>query len=117
MQDITGRREHEQRRLEQEIGKQKLLTQATIDGQEKERKEIGKELHDNIGQQLTTTKLYLDLAKNTADDTTLEMVNLSLRSISDVINDLRTMSHSLVPPSLGDLGLVESVYELIESIR
>ena len=62
MQDITGRKELEQKLLEQEIGKQKLLTQATIDGQEKERKEIGKELHDNINQILSTTKLYLDLA-------------------------------------------------------
>lgn len=108
---------HLQESVQSEVNKHKLLTQATIDGQEKERKEIGKELHDNIGQQLTTTKLFLDIAKGTADDNTLEMVNMAIKSVSDVINEIRRMSHSLVPPTLGDLGLIESVKELCETLK
>ncbi len=114
--DITERKKLEQKLLYDKINHQKLLTQATIDGQEKERKEIGKELHDNIGQQLTTTKLFLDLAKTTADDNTNEMISLALKGISDVINEVRRMSRSLVPPTLGDLGLVDSLNDLIDSI-
>jgi PAS domain S-box-containing protein len=116
VKDITDRKKLEQELLAEQINHQKALTQATIDGQEKERREIGKELHDNIGQQLTTTKLYLDLAKTTADDATNEMVSLALKSIADVINEIRTISHSLVPPTLGDLGIIESIEELIGSI-
>jgi PAS domain S-box-containing protein len=115
--DITERKKLEQKLIDEEINKQRLLTQATIDGQEKERKEIGKELHDNIGQQLTTTKLFLDIARKTADETTVEMLNMSITSISDIINEIRSMSRSLVPPTLGDLGLVESVTELCYSLR
>lgn len=114
--DVTERKKLEQKLLQEKIGQQKLLTQATIDGQEKERKEIGKELHDNIGQQLTTTKLYLDLARSSATGETLEMVTLALKSVSDVINEIRSISHSLVPQTLGDLGLVESIAELIDAI-
>lgn len=114
--DITERKKLEQRLLDEQINKQKLLTQASIDGQEKERKEIGKELHDNIGQQLTTTKLFLDLAKSSADDTTAEMISMALKGISDVINEVRRMSRSLMPPTLGDLGLMESVSDLVETI-
>ena len=116
VKDITDRKRLEQELLAEQIHHQRALTQATIDGQEKERREIGKELHDNIGQQLTTTKLYLDLAKATADDATNEMVSLALKSISDVINEIRTISHALVPPTLGDLGIIESIEELIHSI-
>lgn len=114
--DITERKKLEQKLLTESINQQRLLTQATIDGQEKERKEIGKELHDNIGQQLTTTKLFLDLAKATADDSTNEMISLALKGISDVINEVRRMSRALVPPTLGDLGLIESINDLIDSI-
>lgn len=114
--DVTERKKLEQKLLQEKITQQKLLTQATIDGQEKERKEIGKELHDNIGQQLTTTKLYLDLARSSATGETMEMVTLALKSVSDVINEIRSISHSLVPQTLGDLGLVESIAELIDSI-
>ena len=114
--NITERKKLELRLLDEQINKQKLLTQASIDGQEKERKEIGKELHDNIGQQLTTTKLFLDMAKSSADDSTAEMISMALKGVSDVINEIRSMSRSLMPPTLGDLGLMESITDLIESI-
>ncbi|HEY0677923.1 MAG TPA: PAS domain S-box protein [Chitinophagaceae bacterium] len=115
MQDITSRKVLEQRLIEQEIGKQRLLTQATIDGQEKERREIGKELHDNINQILSTTKLYLDLAHNNTEGSTAEMIAISSRNIMEAINEIRKLSRSLVPPTLGDLGLIESVKDLCET--
>src|SRR6185437_10771960 len=54
----------EEKQLKQELDKQKQIARAMVDAQEKERAEIGKELHDNINQILSTTKLYLELAKN-----------------------------------------------------
>ena len=48
--------------LQNELEYKKLINQATVDSQEQERSEIGRELHDNINQVLTTTKLYLELA-------------------------------------------------------
>ncbi len=114
--DITERKKMEEKLISGQIAHQRQLTQATIDGQENERKEIGKELHDNIGQQLTTIKLFLDFAKSTADENTAEMVNMALKAVSDVINDVRAMSRSLIPSTLKDLGLIESINELIDSL-
>ena len=115
--DLTERKKLEKKLVTEQVSHQKQLMQATIDGQENERHEIGKELHDNIGQQLTTIKLFLDFAKTSADEATLEMVNMALKGISDVINEVRVMSHSLVPYTLKDLGLVDSIDELIESLK
>jgi PAS domain S-box-containing protein len=115
--NITERKKLEEKLLADKLKHQRQLTQATIDGQEKERTEIGKELHDNIGQQLTTIKLFLDLAKTTADESTNEMVSLALKGVSDVINEVRAISKSLVPSTLKDLGLIESINELIDSFR
>lgn len=115
--DITERKKLEKKLVEEKINHQKLLTQATIDGQEAERKEIGKELHDNIGQQLTSIKLYLDMATSSVDDSTRDMVHLAAKNVLQVINEVRSISRSLVPPTLGDLGLVDSIQELIDSIN
>jgi PAS domain S-box-containing protein len=115
--DITERKRLEQKLIRKEINKQKLITSATIEGQEKERKEIGKELHDNINQILTTTQLYLEIAKGTADENTLEMIQLSSKSVGNAINEIRSLSRALTPPGLGDLGLVESVKDLCDSIK
>lgn len=117
VKDITEHKRIQEKILADKITHQKQLTQATIDSQENERREIGKELHDNIGQQLTTIKLFLDLAKSTADNQTNEMLMMALKGVSDVINEVRGMSRSLVPSTLSDLGLTESIAELIESME
>ena len=115
--DITERKKLEKKSFAEKIAYQRQVAQATIDGQEKERLEMGKELHDNIGQQLTTIKLLLDLAKTTANTDTEEMLNTALRGVSDVINEVRSISRSLVPPTLKDLGFIDSLNDLIDSLR
>jgi PAS domain S-box-containing protein len=115
-QDITERKHLEEELLRTELEKQKAINQASIDSQEKERTEIGKELHDNVNQILTTTKLYLDLAlsNNELKD---ELIAKSNKNIISVINEIRQLSRSLMDPTIGDLGLIDSINDLIESIN
>jgi PAS domain S-box-containing protein len=115
--DITEQKRLAQELTSQEIQKQKQITQATIDGQEKERLEIGKELHDNISQHLTTTRLYLEVIKEKADGDIKDMLVRSHKNLVSIINEIRQLSQSLVPPSLGDIGLIESIQELAGSLK
>lgn len=116
MQDITERKKLEQELLVRERNKQNQIAQAVVFAQEKERAEIGKELHDNVGQLLTTTKLYLEMLKHKLDDP-LELIERGTKHINMVIHTIRNLSHSLVPASINDLGLIASVSDLIESIQ
>ncbi|AEW02321.1 hypothetical protein A4D02_30945 [Niastella koreensis] len=116
MQDITDKKELEKKLLKQQVDKQKLIAQAVVNAQEKERAEIGKELHDNVNQILSTAKLYLELAE-TDDKSRIDLIKRSTNNISDAINEIRTISRSLVPPSIGDLGLIDSVQDLVENIK
>jgi signal transduction histidine kinase len=51
-----------QERLNVEMAnKQKQITAAIIQTQEKERSQLGLELHDNVSQVLTTIKLYNEM--------------------------------------------------------
>lgn len=115
--DITERKKREKKSFAEKLAHQRQLAQATIDGQEAERLQIGRELHDSIGQQLTGIKLFLDLAKNSTDPKTAGLVEKALTNVSNVINEVRSMSRSLVPPTLKDLGLVDSVNDLVNSLR
>lgn len=115
--DITEQRRLSQELIQQEIQKQKIITQATIDGQERERLEIGKELHDNINQHLTTTRLYLEVARDKCSGEVQELVNMAHKNLSDIVSEIRRLSQSLVPPTLGDIGLTESIQELCESLK
>ncbi len=116
MQDITEKRAMEQKLLQQELNKQKMIVQAVVDAQERERAEIGKELHDNVNQILSTTKLYLELAGSDEAERT-NLIARSAKNITQAITEIRNISRSLVPPSIGDLGLLDSIHDLIENIR
>jgi signal transduction histidine kinase len=115
-QDISDRKRLERELIKAELDYQRLINQATVDSQEKERAEIGKELHDNINQVLTTTKLYLDLAL-TEPSLKENLIQKSLTNINNVIQEIRLLSRSLMDPSVGDLGLIASINDLIENIH
>jgi PAS domain S-box len=116
IQDITQQKKLEQELLSNELERQKAINQATIETQEQERSEIGKELHDNVNQVLTTTKLYMDLALSNSELKD-ELIKKSSKNIISVINEIRQLSRSLMDPSIGDLGLVDSIRDLMESIH
>jgi PAS domain S-box-containing protein len=115
--DITEQKRLSQQLVEQEIQKQKQITQATIDGQEKERREIGKELHDNINQHITTTRLYLEVGEEKANGEIKEMIQRARKELAAIFNVVRNLSQSLVPPTLGDIGLIESVKDICNSLK
>ncbi|MBN9379645.1 MAG: hypothetical protein J0H74_02695 [Chitinophagaceae bacterium] len=100
----------ENQRHPQEIARIILSTQ------EKERFEVGKELHDNVCQMLATVKLYLDTGLK--DDTHLrEFVCLGKDLLVKSMEELHSISRSLAPPSLGHVSLRQSLEELVHSIR
>ena len=101
--------------MEEKINRQKQLMQATIDGQEKEKKQIGMELHDNINQILASTRLYLDLATN--ESVKDEMILKSKEQISIAINEIRSLSKSLVPYGVEKKGVFQAINEIIDTIE
>ena len=108
-------------RLEKELAlqhrlKQQQITEVVLTAQERERFELGQELHDNINQILATSKLYLDVAIEEREPR-IELLAKSRNNISMAIEEIRRLSKELITPSLNDLGLVQSIKELIRSIQ
>lgn len=95
---------------------QRNLVRASIESQEKERGQIGRELHDNINQILAVTKAYVDTALH-EEDRRDELLERSLKNLDSAINEIRKMSKSLVPPSMKEDGLIDSVSDLVENMR
>ncbi|MDB5222886.1 MAG: putative signal transduction histidine kinase [Chitinophagaceae bacterium] len=116
MQDVTEINKLQQSLSDERIKKQKELTNATIEGQEKERTEIGRELHDNINQLLTATKLYLDVAA-TQPSMQHDMIKRSTENLSNCMEEIRRLSSSLVPPSMGLTNFTDILQDLIEPVK
>lgn len=116
MTDITEKRKLENELARQELTQQKLITEVTIQAQEKQRNELGKELHDNINQVLATIKMFLSLSLE-RENSRKELIGKSLVNVNYAIEEIRKLSKSLVAPSLGDIGLAEALEELVEEIN
>ena len=106
--DITDRIEEEKR-----IGK------AVTDAQEKERIEIGMELHDNVKQLLAGSILHLDFVNKHLDDKNQanEMIGTIKSYIREAIDELRRLSHRLAPSIESDSSLTEKIQELLNNMN
>lgn len=94
---------------------QKKIINANIDGQEKERKQIASILHDQISALLSSANLHLKAyeSQNISDET-----KLKISKIKDIIKEahdqVRDLSHQLIPPVLVKLGLQAALQDLCE---
>jgi len=84
---------------------QRFLT-AFINGQEKERERIGKELHDNVGSRLGNFKRLF--AKSYSNKKLNEEIDL-------ICNDVRDLSHQITPSQIKLVGLPGAISDLISS--
>lgn len=115
IEDVTEKKIFEKKLIKQELDKQKEVSQAVIEAQEKERAKIGKELHDNVNQVLSTARLLLEVALTNSHDR-MKLIEKSREQIHHAITEIRNLSHTLIPPGISDLGLGESIKDLLENV-
>lgn len=109
---MLHRRKLSDRMVQEEEKYQRLLTEQMITVQEREREWIGRELHDNVGQVLTTVKLYLETA---AQQDNNPLIPRSMQLINSSITEIRNLSHQLSAPTLGTRSLIDSINAIIET--
>jgi PAS domain S-box-containing protein len=115
LQDITEQKQLQERLLEQERKAKCAIVKSIIEAQEKERRHLSVELHDNINQMLTSCKLMLEYAKDNKEASHV-LIEKSYQSLHQIINEIRRISHELNPSAIEDIGLVEAIEQIIEKI-
>ncbi len=116
---IYRRKKRAQQTLtEKELGFRKQLIKNTVNSQEEERKRIAKELHDGIAQSLVAVKMrfqYNILAKQKAGEAQTEEDEKSLELIDSLYNEVRGLSHQMMPLKLTNQGLLSAMEELLNN--
>jgi PAS domain S-box-containing protein len=113
--DITEKKILQQQLLKEQMNKQKEIAKAVVSAQEKERTEIGEELHDNVNQLLAASKLYL--THSLSEQVYAPFILKSQEYIATAMEEIRKLSHALIGPDHDKtLGLIDAIEELISNI-
>jgi PAS domain S-box-containing protein len=91
------------------------LSNRIIEVQETERRQIARELHDEIGQCLTALKINLEGLQRTAKDpAVIKRVTESVELSAHTLDQVRRLSVDLRPSQLDDLGLEAAVRSVLD---
>lgn len=100
-------------------GELRRLSSHLMETQERERKRISLELHDELGQALMVLKLKLSAIDRRIPKDQIELREdcRELRQYVDqIIDKVRGLSHGLTPPNIEDLGLSGALSQLLKEL-
>jgi signal transduction histidine kinase len=102
-----------------ELKRKRIFSQGILLAVEEERQRLARELHDEIGQGLTTLKIEAELL---AEDPMIppsqrERLSKIAKGLAQVMSTLREIVRGLRPVVLDSLGLEEAINRLVEDCR
>lgn len=109
--DITDLKEIDRVRKEAEFAAKLLQVQ------DAERRRIGRELHDGIGQLIIAIKMnasHVFTEKDKLSPTAARCITENIALIAQAIDEVRTVSYLLHPPMLEEIGLVPALEWYVE---
>lgn len=110
-------RKHLREKEELRVSYERELLKTQLEIQEQTFRHISQEIHDNIGQMLSLTKLNL-ATMDSAQPAVLEQKILdSKKLVSQAIYDLRHLSHGLSTDAIAEKGLSRAIEQELEMIR
>ncbi len=90
---------------------------AIIETEEKERKRVAGELHDSLGQMLSTARLNVSSLSGSIPKDDEVVLATSLKIIDDACEEVRNISHNMMPTALIRLGLIPAIEEMVSEIN
>jgi two-component system, NarL family, sensor histidine kinase DegS len=103
--------------IEKKINQQKFRSVLILEGQEEERKRLAMDIHDGIGQMLTSLKFQIesiDFSKKT-DEMQVKLYEIQ-QLITQVIKEVRRVTFNLKPTVLTDYGLQAALNVFVREI-
>jgi two-component system NarL family sensor kinase len=100
-----------------EAGHEKALLQVQLEAQEATFSHISREIHDNIGQKLSLVKLYFNTITTPLPSQEKQRLGFALEVLSDTLDELRDLSHSMNSDYLARNGLVDDLRWEVDLLR
>ncbi len=88
-----------------------------VEGQEKERQRIARDLHDGLGGLLSSIKMKIEGRTKDYQRDHEGLLAVAGEMIDEACTEVRRISHDMMPGALIQLGLVQAVEDMVEEVR
>ena len=104
--------------LSQELSRNQKLAKQLVTSEEAVRRDIARELHDEIGQNVTAIRIQASLLQRVDSVLTMHNYANTIEKLSfNIYDTTRGLLNRLRPKALDDLGLEEAIYQLVADLE
>lgn len=117
---IYSHRQRLQRQRTERIEKEhrQQMLEASVESQESVRRQIGGDLHDEIGTLLSASRMSLTQIVKFSDDAEKResLLNQTQELLNDALNNVRRISKDLMPSTLDEFGLIAALRDFTQNM-
>lgn len=107
IRDITERKEIE-----------KVILHTIIDTEERERRRLAGDLHDEIGPLLASLRMYVSTLQQKLKETDYsEVLGIMMKLIKNSVENIRTISNNISPHLIERYGLASAINAEVDNVR
>ena len=104
--------------LSKELNRNQKLVKQLVKSEEVVRRDIARELHDEIGQNVTAIRIQASLLQRVGTVFTMQNYAQTIEKLSfNIYDTTRGLLNRLRPKALDDLGLEEAIHQLVSDLE
>jgi len=104
--------------LSKELNRNQKLVKQLVKSEEVVRRDIARELHDEIGQNVTAIRIQASLLQRVGTVFTMQSYAQTIEKLSfNIYDTTRGLLNRLRPKALDDLGLEEAIHQLVSDLE
>lgn len=116
LSDITGEKLMENLLIEEKLRQFRNISETVIRVQEQERTRLGREMHDNVNQILSTIKLFVSML-TPANENEAGIKQKTIEYIMMAYEEIRKLSREMVAPQLESGTLADHIHKVIADME
>ncbi len=106
--------------ITEQVNAEDRVISAALQAEDNQRQRISEEIHDGVQQTLISSLMGLQNVKDVIQQKSPEIMDqfeMALQTLNSGVEETRGIAHSIMPKSIEDFGLIETIEQVIDQLN